>query len=51
MYFFNHESFKKRGQRIGSFPKLFKMDKIESLDIDTPEDFRIAESIHRERRG
>lgn len=51
LYFFNHSSFEKEGKRIGVAPKLFKMDKIESLDIDTPEDFSIAESLHKRLRG
>ncbi|MBN4080974.1 acylneuraminate cytidylyltransferase family protein [Caldithrix abyssi] len=46
-YIFNRENFLKIKNRIGENPKMFKMNKIESFDIDDMEDFRIAESLQK----
>lgn len=44
MYFFTASSFlENNGKRIGANPLLFSTKKIESIDIDTPEDFEMAE--------
>ncbi|CAM1348112.1 cytidylyltransferase domain-containing protein [Tenacibaculum insulae] len=47
-YIFSKESFKESGgKRIGVSPYMFELDKIEAVDIDEPEDFIIAESLHK----
>lgn len=47
LYVFNRTSFEKTGRRIGLKPIFYPMNKLESIDIDTPEDFMLAESISR----
>ena len=47
-YIFTRESFTKNNSRIGSNPFMYEIDKIEAIDIDEPEDFKIAEILHRE---
>ena len=47
-YIFTKESFTKNNSRIGSNPFMYEIDKIEATDIDEPEDFKIAEILHRE---
>ena len=47
-YIFTRESFTKNNSRIGSNPFMYEIDKIEASDIDEPEDFIIAEILHRE---
>lgn len=47
-YIFTRESFTKNNSRIGSNPFMYEIDKIEATDIDEPEDFKIAEILHRE---
>ena len=44
-YFFNAESFGKTGARIGAAPELFVTPPLESVDIDEPEDWFMAESL------
>ena len=44
-YFFNAESFGKTGARIGVAPELFVTPPLESVDIDEPEDWFMAESL------
>lgn len=47
-YIFTKESFKNSGQkRIGVKPLMFEIDKIESVDIDEPQDFIIAEALYK----
>jgi len=47
-FIFSKESFKKAGnKRIGLKPKMIEVNKIEAIDIDEPEDFNIAEAIHK----
>lgn len=46
LYLFTRESFQKTGRRIGNKPVLFEMPKMESLDIDTEEDFKMAEVLY-----
>ena len=47
-YIFTKDSFKNAdNRRIGMNPLMFEIDKIESIDIDEPSDFIIAEAIHR----
>lgn len=46
-YVFTRESFFNNNGRIGVKPFMFEIDKIESTDIDEPEDFIIAEALHK----
>ena len=47
-YFFNKKSFKDSGdKRIGLLPKMFTINSVEAIDIDTVEDFLIAEAIFK----
>lgn len=46
-FIFTKESFFNNESRIGSVPFMFEIDKIESTDIDEPEDFIIAEALHK----
>ncbi|MCF7907804.1 MAG: acylneuraminate cytidylyltransferase family protein [Candidatus Omnitrophica bacterium] len=45
LYVFRREVFEKTGQRICSKPYIKYIDHFEGHDIDTPEDFRVAELI------
>lgn len=44
IYLFSRDSFARTESRVGLQPYLFVMSKLESLDIDTEEDFLIAEA-------
>lgn len=45
--FLSHRSFyEKDGDRVGKNPFLFEMNKIQSLDIDWEDDFKIAEAVY-----
>ena len=46
-YIFTKKSFLNNESRIGSVPFMYEIDKIESIDIDEPEDFIIAEALHK----
>jgi CMP-N-acetylneuraminic acid synthetase len=46
-YIFTKESFLNNESRIGKKPFMYEIDKIESTDIDEPEDFIIAEALHK----
>lgn len=49
LYLFSKGSFKKAdGQRIGKCPQLFEINKLESIDIDEPEDFLLAEVVSKQ---
>lgn len=46
-YIFSKEAFKNSGnKRIGLKPQIFEVNKLEALDIDEPEDFKLAELLH-----
>ena len=45
LYLFTKDSFMKRRARIGSNPMMFETKKVESVDIDTPEDWELASMI------
>lgn len=45
MYIFSAESFAASKARIGRKPILHVMDKTEAIDIDTPEDWALAEAV------
>lgn len=46
-YIFTKKSFMANESRIGRKPHMFEIDKIESTDIDEPQDFIIAEALHK----
>lgn len=49
-YIFSKKSFANSGnKRIGLKPAMFEIPKLEAIDIDTKEDFVIAELIHRNK--
>lgn len=47
LYIFTADSFKKTNARIGERPIMFETNAIESVDIDTPEDWELAEALAR----
>jgi len=49
LYIFSKNSFNKSKDRIGQNPYMFEMNKIEAIDIDTPEDFQLAELVKKGR--
>jgi CMP-N-acetylneuraminic acid synthetase len=52
LYLFSKESFAVAGnKRIGLNPKMFEINKLEAVDIDEEEDFRLAELLYRMRKG
>ena len=51
IYLFSRESFEKAGRkRIGLKPKLFIIDPMEAIDIDSEEDFLLAETIYKMKK-
>lgn len=46
-YFFNRESFDSTKARIGNMPLLYTTPRLESVDIDEPSDWFVAESLLR----
>ena len=51
IYIFSRKVFEEVGNRIGRCPMMFPMDPCESVDIDEPFDFSIAEALMAERIG
>jgi len=49
LYIFSRRTFENMGSRIGRRPMMFSMDPYESVDIDEPIDFAIAEALMAER--
>lgn len=49
-YLFSRESFEENGGRIGSNPQMFPVSKFEALDIDTEDDFKMADAILANRK-
>ena len=47
LYIFTRESFAKTGARIGAKPRMFQTPRLEAVDIDTLEDWRMAEAAAR----
>lgn len=45
LYVFSRESFERTNARIGVRPILHVMNKLEAIDIDTPEDWELAEAV------
>ena len=49
-YIFSKKSFEDAGKRrIGLYPMMYQMDKLESVDIDWEEDFELAELLYESR--
>ena len=46
-HLFSRSSFGRTGSRIGERPQMFRMSKLEAIDIDYEEDFVIAEAVMR----
>lgn len=51
LYFFTHNAFLNRENRIGDNPGMYEMDREEAVDIDYPVDFRYAEFLHQDIHG
>lgn len=45
LFIFNRESFSKTKARIGATPNMFVTPKLESVDIDEPEDWDLAQAL------
>ncbi|WP_101758439.1 cytidylyltransferase domain-containing protein [Oceanicoccus sp. KOV_DT_Chl] len=45
MYLFSKASFSKTSARIGERPMMFETNKLESVDIDEPQDWQLAEAL------
>ncbi len=45
LFIFSRESFAKTGARIGANPMMFETPGLESVDIDTPDDWDMAEAV------
>lgn len=48
IYLFSKASLEKYKNRIGSRPMMYEIDKLESQDIDTEQDFTLAESLFKQ---
>ncbi len=51
LYLFSAEAFARTGARIGDRPLLFETPRLESVDIDEPDDWRLAELLAAARDG
>ncbi|MGH8587266.1 MAG: acylneuraminate cytidylyltransferase family protein, partial [Gammaproteobacteria bacterium] len=49
LYLFSAEGFARTGARIGDRPLLFETPRLESVDIDEPDDWRLAELLAASR--
>jgi len=47
-YVFSKKSFLKHNRRLGAYPYIKEVGKIEAMDIDYPEDFEMANAIYKE---
>lgn len=48
LYIFSRKSFSQSGnRRIGLKPRMFEMDKLEAVDIDEEQDFKLAETLYK----
>lgn len=45
-YLFSRDSFGKQNRRVGVKPYMYPISKLESVDIDTEEDFKLAETLY-----
>jgi CMP-N-acetylneuraminic acid synthetase len=48
LYLFSSESFCATGARIGEKPIMFETPRLESIDIDTPDDWLVAEALAKQ---
>lgn len=49
-YIFSKASFREAGNnRIGQKPQMFKVDRLEAIDIDEPQDLELAEMLYKKR--
>jgi CMP-N-acetylneuraminic acid synthetase len=48
MYLFNKASLEKHKNRIGARPLMYEIDKLEAQDIDTEQDFTLAETLYKQ---
>lgn len=49
-YIFSKSSFQQAGKnRIGLKPAMYEMNKLEAVDIDEPEDFKLAEILYQKK--
>lgn len=48
MYLFSKASLEKYGNRIGTRPLMFEIDKLEAQDIDDEQDFKLAEALFKQ---
>lgn len=51
LYIFSRGSFRRSGNRIGQRAYMFEVSKTESIDIDTEDDWKIAEAVAKCRDG
>jgi CMP-N-acetylneuraminic acid synthetase len=51
MFIYTDEAFKKTHHRLGENPMIFELDKIEAIDIDTKDEFDLAEYFHKKRNS
>lgn len=51
IYIFTRNTLESRHNRIGERPLMFEIDSIEACDIDEELDFRVAESLYKEREN
>lgn len=49
LYVFSRSSFRLTGGRVGCRPQLFRMSQLESIDIDTEDDWQLAEALMTQR--
>ncbi len=49
-FIFRKEVFTKLGQRIGEHPYIYEIDQFEAVDIDTAEDFEMAQVVAKYKR-
>lgn len=49
IYLFNEEILRKKHNRIGDRPLMFEIEQIEAQDIDTEQEFIVAESIYKNK--
>jgi CMP-N-acetylneuraminic acid synthetase len=51
IYLFSKRSFNVSKNRIGSNPLMYDIDRIEAVDIDNEEEFKLAEMLYKHYRG
>jgi CMP-N-acetylneuraminic acid synthetase len=51
MYLFTKRSFRKKLARIGDRPMMYETKKLESVDIDEPQDWQLAEALAPAMKG